>query len=147
MEANSFAVLIVGLIIFAIVIGIYVLQGIFLTKFNKLVNGNGTPLAWIPICNIYLLGKLTVNKLVGWILVGCILITGKFTITINGVKNVYTILPKNITSFISLLSNLAILGLFIYGIIKYSNLKKDNLNKQSNKNKINNQNNTDKDSN
>ncbi len=136
MEVNALATLIVGLIVFAIVIGIYVLQGLFLTKFNKLVNGKGTPLAWIPICNVYLLGKLCINKIVGWILVGCILITGKFTVTINGVKNVYTILPKNITSLISSLSNLAIFGLFIYGIIKYNNLKRQKQN-QSNDNLIN----------
>lgn len=136
MEVNALATLIVGLIVFAIVIGIYVLQGLFLTKFNKLVNGKGTPLAWIPICNVYLLGKLCINKIVGWILVGCILITGKFTVTINGVKNVYTILPKNITSLISSLSSLAIFGLFIYGIIKYNNLKQQKQN-QSNNNLIN----------
>ena len=136
MEVNALATLIVGLILFAIVIGIYVLQGLFLTKFNKLVNGKGTPLAWIPICNVYLLGKLCINKIVGWILVGCILITGKFTVTINGVKNVYTILPKNITSLISSLSSLAIFGLFIYGIIKYNNLKQQKQN-QSNNNLIN----------
>ena len=136
MEVNALATLIVGLIVFAIVIRIYVLQGLFLTKFNKLVNGKGTPLAWIPICNVYLLGKLCINKIVGWILVGCILITGKFTVTINGVKNVYTILPKNITSLISSLSSLAIFGLFIYGIIKYNNLKQQKQN-QSNNNLIN----------
>ena len=136
MEVNALATLIVGLIVFAIIIGIYVLQGWFLTKFNKLVNGKGTPLAWIPICNVYLLGKLCINKIVGWILVGCILITGKFTVTINGVKNVYTILPKNITSLISSLSSLAIFGLFIYGIIKYNNLKRQKQN-QSNDNLIN----------
>ena len=136
MEVNALATLIIGLIVFAIVIGIYVLQGLFLTKFNKLVNGKGTPLAWIPICNVYLLGKLCINKIVGWILVGCILITGKFTVTINGVKNVYTILPKNITSLISSLSSLAIFGLFIYGIIKYNNLKQQKQN-QSNNNLIN----------
>ena len=138
MEVNALATLIVGLIIFAIVIGIYVLQGLFLTKFNKLVNGKGTPLAWIPICNVYLLGKLCINKIVGWILVGCILITGKFTVTINGVKNVYTILPKNITSLISSLSSLAIFGLFIYGIIKYNDLKKkSNTNEEDNTNQTN----------
>lgn len=138
MEVNALATLIVGLIVFAIVIGIYVLQGLFLTKFNKLVNGKGTPLAWIPICNVYLLGKLCINKIVGWILVGCILITGKFTVTINGVKNVYTILPPNITSLINSLSSIAIIGLFIYGIIKYNDLKKkSNTNEEDNTNQTN----------
>ena len=67
-----------GIFIFLIIIGIYVAQAIFLNKFNKLVHGKGTALAWIPICNIYLLGKLTINKIVGWVLVACILITGTY---------------------------------------------------------------------
>ena len=124
MGVNFIGTLITGLLSFAFIIGIYVLQGIFLTKFNKLINGKGTPLAWIPICNIYLLGKLSINKIVGWILVVCAVITAKYTVTINGVQTVYTILPKNITSFITSLYSATILILFIYSIIKYNDIKK-----------------------
>ena len=66
--------LLIGL---AIVIAIYIATAIFLNKFNKLVYGKGTAKAWIPIANIYLLGKLTVNKFVGWILVACIFFNSK----------------------------------------------------------------------
>ena len=39
------------IIIFLVVVLIlYILIAIFLNKYNKLVNGKGTPLAWIPLC-------------------------------------------------------------------------------------------------
>lgn len=114
-----------GIFIFLIIIGIYVAQAIFLNKFNKLVHGKGTALAWIPICNIYLLGKLTINKIVGWVLVVCILITGTYTTTINGVETTYTILPEGISSFVSTLYSIAVLVLFFYAIVKYFKIKKD----------------------
>ncbi len=116
------AVVLSFLLIF-IVIALYVVEAYFLNKFNKLVNGKGTALAWIPVCNIYLLGKLTVNKIVGWILVICIFLTSKITITINGVSTVYTILPKSISSLVLTVYDLAVFVLFIYAIVKYRQIK------------------------
>lgn len=113
-----------GIFILIIVLGIYIAISIFLNKFNKLVYGKGTAMAWIPIFNIYLLGKLAINKIVGWILVVCIFLTGTYTTTFNGVETTHTILPENISSVVSTLYNLAILGLLIYAIVKYNRLKK-----------------------
>ena len=120
--AAGTAVLLIG---FAIIIGLYIVIAIFLNKFNKLVYGKGTALAWIPICNTYLLGKLTVNKIVGWILVACNILTTTITTTdANGVQKVLGILPESIRSVISSVYGLALLGLFIYAIVKYNQLKK-----------------------
>lgn len=58
----------VMLILLAIVIIVYLFFAIFLNKFHKLVNGKGTVMAFIPIANIYLLGKLALNKLFGYLL-------------------------------------------------------------------------------
>lgn len=113
-----------GIFILIIVLGIYIAISIFLNKFNKLVYGKGTAMAWIPIFNIYLLGKLAINKIVGWILVVCIFLTGTYTTTFNGVETTHTILAENISSVVSTLYNLAILGLLIYAIVKYNRLKK-----------------------
>ena len=113
------------IILLILVVAIYVAQAIFLNKFNKLVNGKGTPMAWIPVANIYLLGKLTFNKIVGWVLVVCFFLTGSTTTTINGVETTHTFLPENISSVISSLNGFAIFGLFIYAIIKYNKLKKE----------------------
>lgn len=114
------------IIIFIVIIAVYVVQGIFLNKLNKLIYGKSTPMAWIPIANTYLLGKLTINKTVGWILVACIFLTGTFTTTINGVEKSYTILPENINSIISPLYSLSIIVLLIYAIVKYNKLKNIN---------------------
>lgn len=112
------------IVVLLLILGVYIACSIFLNKFNKLVYEKGTPMCWIPIANIYLLGKLTVNKIVGWLLVICIFLTGKFTITFNGTETVYTILPEGISSIVSTIWGIAVLVLFIYAIIKYNKLKK-----------------------
>ena len=112
-------------VVLIIAIAIYVLVAIFLNKFNKLVYGKGTALAWIPICNIYLLGKLTVNKLVGWILVICSFLSGSYSVTVDGETVTKTVLPGTLGTVVSNVYSLAVLGLFIYAIVKYFQLKKE----------------------
>ncbi len=111
--------LVVGLVL-------YILIAIFLNKYNKLVYGKGTPLAFIPICNVYLLGKLTVNKLVGWLLVLVPLLTGTTTTEINGVETTHTLLPPKISQIISTVYGVTVFILLIYGIVQYFQLKKAN---------------------
>ncbi len=121
------------LIFIIVIIVIYVALAIFLSKLNKLMYGKGTALAWIPICNIYLLGKLTVNKTVGWILVACSILTANTTTTINGVTTTHSILPGALNSIVSILYRLGIIGLFVYAIVKYVRLKNGNvINNQQN---------------
>ncbi len=103
---------------------VYIIQAIFLSKLNKLLNGSGTAMGWVPIANIYLLGKLTFNKIVGWILVVLILSTGTLTVTINGVTNTYRLLPENVSVIESRVLVVLILILFIYAIRKYIKTKK-----------------------
>lgn len=112
------------IIVFVIVIAIYIACARFLSKFNKLVYGKGTALAWIPIANVYLLGKLTINKVAGWVLVACSLLSGTYTTTINGIETTHTILPEGISWLVSTVYSIAVLVLFIYAIIKYNQLKK-----------------------
>ena len=116
------------IIILVIVIIIYIVIGIFLNKFNKLKYGKGTPMAFIPLVNIYLLGKLTISKPVGLILVFIPLLTGTFTTNINGVENSYTLLPADINSKVTAVYNLVTLGLLIYAIVLYFKLKKEKKN-------------------
>lgn len=113
-------------IVFLIIaIAIYVAVGIFLNKLNKLIYGKGTPMAFIPLVNTYLLGKLTVGKPVGLILVFATLITGTFTTNVNGVENSYTLFSADVSSKISTIVNIVIFGLFIYAIFLYFKLKKE----------------------
>ena len=140
MENLLGALAVFGLFIIVIIIAIYVAQAIFLNKFNRLVNGKGTAMAWIPIANLYLLGKLTFNKIVGWGLVICSFLTSSYTTTINGVETTHSILPESISSLVSTLYNFAVLGLFIYAIIKYNKIKKSSVNNQNIQQNVNMQN-------
>ena len=126
MEGLAGTLIALGAIILVVAIAIYVVMGIVLNKLNKAMYGKGTALAWIPICNTYLLGKLTVNKLVGWILVICIFVTDSYTTTVDGVEKTYSLLPASISSTVTTIYGLVVLGLFIYAIVKYNQLKHKN---------------------
>lgn len=121
------------------IIAAYSVLAIFLSKFNKLIYDKETALAWIPICNVYLLGKLAVNKIVGWLLVGGFFLTVTYKTTYGVVKE-YSILPESIRLIASLLYGLVVLGLLIYAIVKYFKIKKSgNVTlQQQNNNQINN---------
>lgn len=110
-------------IVLILVIVLYVVLGIVLNKLNKLMYGKGTAMAWIPLANIYLLGKLTVSKLLGWILLVVLFSISSYTTTIDGVAKSVTLLPENISSILSIVYNGVVLVLFIYAIIKISKLK------------------------
>ena len=116
--AYSFVFLIIFLVI-------YILIGIFLNKLNKLIYGKGTPMAFIPFANIYLLGKLTLGKPVGLILIILNLLCGTYTVEINGYARAFTILPGSISYGVSMLINIIIFGLFIYAIYLYFKIKKE----------------------
>lgn len=84
-------------------------------------------MAWIPIANIYLLGKLTFNKVVGWILILIYILNGNYTITFNCIEKSFSLLPENISSIVYIIHSLIVFSLFIFAIIKYNDLKKNNL--------------------
>ena len=80
-------------------------------------------LAWLPFYQIYLLGKLVINQLVGWVLgIGsvfyCFII---FSVNENSfLSKAFTIVYSNYVSFYSIV----IVGVYIYAIFKYRKLKK-----------------------
>jgi len=92
-------------------IAIYVVLGIVLNKLNKKIYGKGTALAWIPLCNTYLLGKLTVNKIFGFILIA---------LQILG----FGLIPQQFQLMYSAINGMLFIGLFIYAIVKLNKLGK-----------------------
>lgn len=124
---NDYEVLIIIalLSLLLIIIVLYAIQGIILTRLNKLMYGEGTPMAWIPFANIYLLGKLTVNKSMGWILIGYLLSTMSLTITYPNTQKVYSLIPPQVKQLTDPIYDITIFILFIYAIYKYFKLKKD----------------------
>jgi hypothetical protein len=113
------------IIIAGIIFVIYICIALLLNKLNKLIYGKGTWMAFIPIFNIYLLGKLTINKVVGFILVLCIFLSGYFSTTINGVEKVYAILPGDARIMVGSFSSIITFVLLIYAIVKRKRLKKE----------------------
>lgn len=136
-----------GMIFFALffwflfVLVSYVSLGIVLTKLNRCIYGHGTPMAWLPLVNLYLLGKLTINKYVGWGIIICLFLTGSYSTEVNGVSKTYAILPNSIRENLLSLTNLFIFGLFIYAVFKYYKLEKQAVinNKMTMNDQVNNQ--------
>lgn len=110
-----------GVIVLAILM--YLGISIVLNKLNKVIYKKSTVMAFLPIFNFYLLGKLTVNKIVGWLLVIATLITSSFIVSINSNEGSYTILPNSTSAFISAITSVMIIFLFIFAIIKYNKIK------------------------
>ncbi len=101
---------VMGIIIIAIVllvIFLYIVFSLILNRLNKVMYGKGTIMAWLLLTHVYLLGKLTVNKVFGWILVILNLLSAYIS---DGI--------------LDLIFGLGCLGLYIYADIKYKKLKK-----------------------
>ena len=116
--------MLLGFALIALVIGIvlYIVEAIFLNKYNKLVTGKGTILAWIPFYfQAYLLGKLAFNKVVGWVLVAAEFATAKVKI---GNVDVTLIKNESLRSIMGTGYTLVTICILIYAFVKYKNLKK-----------------------
>ena len=118
-------VLIIGLII---VLVIYILESLLINGLHKLMYGKGTILAWLPFTNVYLLGKLTVNTTVGWLLVVGTILTSNFSYKVGEVSKIYSLLPADLIGPVSTIQSIATVGLLIYALIKYFKLKDEKKN-------------------
>lgn len=112
------AVAIIGAIM---IIAVYILIGLLLSKLNKLIYGKNTVMAWIPPFNVYLLGKLTVGKWLGWFLVLCDIFN-------SSLDKKIPIFPELLGNTIEEVYSLGVIVLFICAIIKYDRLKNNKKN-------------------
>lgn len=126
-DIESFLALGIGLIIFAFIflIAVYVVLGIVLNKLNKKIYGKGTALAWIPLCDIYLLGKLTVSKFFGVILLILSLLNSSITLGDGENKMIYTLIPEEYKWIYYLVYGILFIALFIVAIVKLNKLGKN----------------------
>ena len=117
---------IVGAFALGVVLGViivYVLIGLFLNSFNKLVEGRGSVFAFIPIGNLYLLGSLTFNSTMGIILVLC-----SFVVSLLSFQPLYESLfakwlPPEMITQISNYYAIFFTATLLMGIVKYLGLK------------------------
>ncbi|MDD2377072.1 MAG: hypothetical protein PHD15_06400 [Clostridia bacterium] len=82
------------MLVFAMfIIVLYILSGIGLMGITNKLGQKGSWMAWVPIFNFYLIGKLGFTKIIGWIIVVLIFLGSSYSSTINGVTTTGTILP------------------------------------------------------
>ena len=119
--------------ILILIIIMYVFMGVFLGKLNKLIYGKGTPMAWIPLLNTYLMGKLVVNKVFGIILVIIPFIisfipgadiSNTHTTIQNGVQTTVST-STSLNTILLLIYSLVCLVIFVLAVVKYFKLKKN----------------------
>lgn len=138
---NSLIQILQGIIVIVLIVALilYVLQSLLLSGLNKKMYGKGTILAWIPICNTYLLGKLVVNKGFGFILIlwsfaSTVLTFMSATTTFTNAAGQTTtttgFISPTISAGVSSLYNLTTLILFIVAIVKFFTFKKQTVDNQ-----------------
>ena len=98
--------------------------GRFLNKLNYVLYGKHSILAWIPFFNIYLLGKLTINRFMGLMLAILNIIPNILWYEkkcLNGycINNTMFLLPNDINLIITLIVLITIVLLYIYAHFKY----------------------------
>lgn len=99
---------------------LYVIFSSILSKANKTIYEEKNIFAWIPIFNLYLLGKIAVNKIIGVILVLIEFLIG-FLCSIPYFQNV---IPSYIVDILSLVFIFVIIILFFIVLAKYFKVKK-----------------------
>ena len=99
---------------------LYVIFSSILSKANKTIYEEKNIFAWIPIFNLYLLGKIAINKIIGVILVLIEFLIG-FLSSIPYFQNV---IPSYIVDILSLVFIFVIIILFFIVLVKYFKVKK-----------------------
>lgn len=99
---------------------LYVIFSSILSKANKTIYERKNIFAWIPIFNLYLLGKIAINKIIGVILVLIEFFIG-FLCSIPYFQNV---IPSYIIDILSLVFIFVIIILFFIVLAKYFKIKK-----------------------
>ena len=119
-EYGIFIFISIGLVL----LFLYFMFGRFLNKLNYVLYGKHSILAWIPFFNIYLLGKLTINRFMGLMLAILNIIPNILWYEkkcLNGycINNTMFLLPDDVNLIITLITLITIVLLYIYAHFKY----------------------------
>lgn len=122
-ETSSFLYFFLIMLIVVVMI-CYVALAIFLTNFSKKIEGKPNIMAWIPFSNIYLLGKLTFSKDVGYGLLALLILSCTLTLKIDRMTIILS-LPSILQMILGAAFAGAFVAVLIFGIRKYEKLKKE----------------------
>ena len=124
-ETSSFLYFFLIMLIIVVMI-CYVALAIFLTNFSKKIEGKPNIMAWIPFSNIYLLGKLTFSKDVGYGLLALLILSCTLTLKIDRMTIILS-LPSLLQMILGAVFAGAFVAVLIFGIRKYDRLKNENV--------------------
>lgn len=122
-ETSSFLYFFLIMLIIVVMI-CYIALAIFLTNFSKKIEGKPNIMAWIPFSNIYLLGKLTFSKDVGYGLLALLILSCTLTLKIDRMTIILS-LPSVLQMILGAAFAGAFVAVLIFGIRKYEKLKKE----------------------
>ena len=124
-ETSSFLYFFLIMLIIVVMI-CYVALAILLTNFSKKIEGKPNIMAWIPFSNIYLLGKLTFSKDVGYGLLALLILSCTLTLKIDRMTIILS-LPSILQMILGAAFAGAFVAVLIFGIRKYEKLKKEKI--------------------
>lgn len=111
-------------VLIVIFILLYILLGFFLNKFNVLMGNKKTIIAYIPLMNIYLLGKLAVDDFFGIAMaLYFIVANGTYSITLDSISINGSFLSGNFGLIMKIIYDVLLLIVIIYALYKYFYMK------------------------
>lgn len=107
---------------------IHITLGIFLNKIYYKRENKNTPMAFIPLANIFLLVSLAIHDIIGWITLIIVILNMNFPIIIDEEIFIKRILPESITETLTTVILLFIILCFIILALKNKKTKNESLN-------------------
>ena len=89
-------------LVLALFVVLYILGAIGLMVIAEKFDEKRGWMAWVPIVNIYLIGKLAYHSGLGWILIGLTFLGGSSSTTVNGEEVTTTLLPQPLFSIVQI---------------------------------------------
>lgn len=103
----------------------FILQAIITNKLNKNLYGKSSIFAFLPFLNMFTLGKVCADEIVGLVIATMLILCFRLTIPINGVNKTYAIIPESTTKVLFPYCIFIIVCLYIYSIFKFIRSIKD----------------------
>lgn len=112
-------------IILGISIVAFIIQALVTNKLNKTLYGRYSIFAFIPFLNMFTLGKVCADEIVGIILMLMLILCFRLNISIAGVDKTLAIIPESTSTILFPYCMFLIICLFIYSIFKFFRSIKD----------------------
>lgn len=96
---------------------LHIVVGIFLNKTYYRKENKNTPMAFIPLANIYLIGSLAIHNFIGWILIILTVLNINYPVVIDNKIIIKRILPENLNgtiSFVIIASSILLLLILLF---------------------------------